>query len=529
MSRPESDTDEFAVSAFLSDPATHPDCSSEIEIVETHASRVFLAGRLAYKVKKHVTFSFLDFSNVARRRRALERELELNQPHAPEIYREVLPIHRLSDGSLGFEGKGPIIDYALVMARFEQQALLSRIAEGGALDAGLSSDLADMVARYHVSAPIIADAASVTAFRGTIDNLVGDVASFEHVASVESAARTRGAISKACDAAMPLMTERALSGLVRRCHGDLHLNNIVLLSGRPVPFDALEFDERLGIIDVLYDLAFLLMDLDFRGDRRAANRVLNRYVGAAPIGDEIPGLALLPLFLSTRALVRAVVQGQRRRQLSGDALSDAEWALARYLGLADSYLRPPRACLVAVGGLSGTGKSTLASGLAPSIGAAPGALHLRSDVERKRLFGVPDTTRLGPDAYTARASERVYRRVFEKVRAGLAAGHSVVVDMVAAKVAERQKIAAIAAEADCAFVGLWLEAPLSVLVARVDARRGDASDADAAVVAQQAEYDLGDISWVRVDARGSAADTLNVAKAKLQQAGIEPVEGSPRC
>jgi hypothetical protein len=293
-----------------------------------------------------------------------------------------------------------------------------------------------------------------------------------------------------------------------------------MISDHAVPFDALEFNEGLASIDVLYDLAFLIMDLHTRGDGNAANGVLNAYVGAEPTGHEIEGLAALPLFLATRAAVRAVVAIERAKQRpSGD---DDIARAHRYLDAANGYLTPPKPVLIAIGGHSGTGKSTLAAALAPSIGPAPGALHLRSDVERKKLFGVAEDERLPPSSYTEATSDQVYAILYEKTQRTLAAGHAAIVDGVSAKPEERSKIAAIADNAGCAFAGLWLEAPLTAKIARIEARRGDASDADSRVVRAQANTDDGEITWSRIDAGRSAGETLAEAKAVLAHSGPFP-------
>lgn len=513
------EAEESEVAAFLADPASYAERPERVETIETHAARVFLAGAKAYKVKKRVTLPFLDFSTLDQRRRALARELELNQPHAPEIYLGLALINRGPDGALTFGG-GRLVDVALVMNRFDQESLFARIAERGPLAPEVARDLAAMAARTHRAAP---RAAAGTSGAGVMRDTVAPLADALRDAAPAAVMPAVAAFAEASLAEVarraPLLDARGEAGHVRRCHGDLHLGNIVLIDGRAVPFDALEFDERLATIDVLYDLAFLLMDLDVRGDRAAANVVLNAYVAAAPTGGEIEGLAALPLFLATRAAVRAVVALERARQRpEGEGQDDLARGI-RYMTAANAYLAPPAPVLIAVGGLSGTGKSTLAQRLAPRVGPAPGALVLRTDVERKRRAGVPETQRLPDVHYAPHVSEAVYGALYEKADQALAAGHGVIFDGVSAKPEERARIAAVAAARGADFSGLWLEAPLAAQIARVEARRGDASDSDEAVVRAQAARDVGALTWTRIDAGRTPEHTLDQARAVLAAQG----------
>ncbi|MEZ5857349.1 MAG: AAA family ATPase, partial [Hyphomicrobiaceae bacterium] len=324
-----------------------------------------------------------------------------------------------------------------------------------------------------------------------------------------AAARSAGVIER-----------RGAAGFVRECHGDLHLNNIVLWHGRPTLFDALEFDPALATIDTLYDLAFLLMDLDHAGCREAANIVFNRYLWRNDQDMDLEGLVALPLFLVQRCLIRALVTAQQAQQsklaspISGSASEDDQ--AQRYLRQAFDALESSPARLIGVGGLSGTGKSTLAAALAPHFGCSPGALHLRSDLERKALFGVEETQRLPAASYTTAVGAEVYERLVRKSRLALAAGHTVIVDAVFADPTERARLATIAAEAGVTFTGVWLDAPRETLIGRVEARRGDASDADGQVVARQLDSGVGRLDWTRVDASGSPDETLALAKLRLE-------------
>lgn len=506
--------------AFLTDPASYPNHPGRIETIETHAAVVVLAGDKAYKIKKRVKLPFLDFTTLPERQRALTRELELNRDQAPDLYIGLTTIGRLPDGRLAF-GEGNPVDAALVMHRFEQDKLLAHLAEQGPLSRETALALADMAARYHHSAPLVMGLSGAAVMQTTVADLATSLVEASTDTTRQQAEDFRSLSFAELERLAPLLDTRSQSGHVRRCHGDLHLGNIVMLDGNVIPFDALEFDERLATIDVLYDLAFLLMDLDVRGDRAAANVILNAYVGAEPTGGEIDGLVTLPLFLATRAAIRGLVALESAHQKSGASSSTTYIArVISYVSAANAYLTPAQPTLIAIGGLSGTGKSTLAARLAPSLEPSPGALVLRTDVERKRMFATPETERLSPDHYSEEISDRVYGTLYKKAEHALAAGQSVIFDGVSAKPQERDGIAAIAAAAGAHFAGLWLEAPLETQIARVEARRGDASDSDANIVRAQAERDPGPISWTRIDAGKTPEDTLDQAMRAI--AGLKP-------
>jgi len=523
-SAPPAAASEDEVTALLSNPASYPLPPQSVDVIETHCARVFLAGAEAYKVKKHIRLPFLDFSTLEQRHRATLREIELNQPHAPAIYVGLVPITRDARGALQLGGQGQAVEWAVHMRRFEQDALLANQAQKGPLPDALCKAIADVAARIHHTAAIATDIDGAQDIGAVAEQLTSTLGAARGLLGSETVLAFVDRVRSVLERLSPLLRARSRAGCLRRCHGDLHLGNIVLIDGAPVPFDALEFNEELATIDVLYDLAFLLMDLDKRGDRHAANIVLNAYCGIAPVGGELEGLACLPLFLACRAGVRAIVALERIAQLQASAREVEEEGARKLSRLAANYLAPPTPLLIAVGGLSGTGKSTLAAGFAHRIGAAPGALHLRSDVERKRLFGVAETQRLGREHYRAEVSERVYAVLLDKARRALMAGHGAVVDAVFAKPEERAAVETVARELGVRFEGLWLHAPTDILMQRVDSRQGDASDADRTVVAQQLTYDTGEITWRQVDTSGAHACSLSNAQAALQAAGISLAE-----
>lgn len=510
------------VFAFLSRAAAWPGKPAQVETIDTHGARVFLAGGDVLKIKRAIRLPYLDFSTLQARKYFCEREIALNSAGAPGLYRGVVPVTRESDGSLALGGRGTPVEWAVHMHRFSQDDLLLHVVQRGALTRELAEKLADAVFRQHAAATVVHFAPES---RSALENL-GRVAAnvlkslAAHGGDISGLA---GSLSSdfANALASPILIKRAEGGFIRRCHGDLHLGNIVLWQGKPVPFDALEFDEDLATIDTLYDLAFLLMDLDRHGARDMANAVLNRYLWRSSDLMDVDGLALLPLFLGLRASIRAMVTFDR---ITSD-LTHAGALRVEAMAIIDEafhYLHgrrykdnAPQPQIVAVGGLSGTGKTTLARKLAPSIGPAPGALHLRSDMERKALAGVEPLHRLPPSAYTPESSAAVYARMFERARHALAAGHSVIVDAVFATEDEREQAEHLSRSANARFTGFWLEGAQSLLSARVAERSGDASDATAEVVARQFTYETGDIRWHRLDASNGTDDLSRLALAAL--------------
>jgi hypothetical protein len=506
---------------FLSSGEAFGLASDQVSIQETHGALVFLTPDQAWKIKKPVKFDYMDFSTLEKREAACRREIEINQPNAPQIYLGLVPVTRESGGGLALDGEGEPVEWAVHMRRFPDDALFTEIARDGRLADEVTDRLCVAILVAHRAAPVHMGTGFAEA---RVHQIIGSLdAAFARAGqalpeglAASFAKRTAMHFAHCRD----VLKAREAAGFVRRCHGDLHLRNIVLLDGEPVLFDAIEFSEDLATIDVFYDLAFLLMDLCHEDLAPQANRLLNCYLRDSDPHEasmQIDGLAALPLFIAVRAGVRAMVLLDRAAQHQGSSAEADRAAAIAYLERAVAEVAPAMPRLVAIGGYSGTGKTTVARRLAPGFDPCPGALHLRTDIERKLMAGVSMDDRLPPESYTKQASDKVYAAVLEKARAALEAGWPVIVDAAFLDRGERYAVEQLARDCGAAFAGLWLEADEEVLVERVTARRGDASDATADVVHKQLARGAGKIEWARVDAGGSLDTTLAACKAALAE------------
>ena len=491
--------DQSEIMTFLGDPATYGNIAPQR--IDTHISAVFLAGDRAWKLKKAVTLSFLDFSTRDQRRRACEAELAVNRTHAPDLYLGVVAITRDADGRLRLGGTGPAVDWLVSMRRFDQADLLSARLEAGQVDRKLIQQVAAATWAAHVGAAIRADMDPVANLLWVIKTNATAMAAHLAVLDGDKVARLTQASHRALAEQSQHLSARAAAGKVRWCHGDLHCGNICLYQGRPTLFDAIEFSPDIACIDVFYDLAFLLMDLDHRGARPLASYALNHYLD---LSGDYDGVALLALYLSLRAAIRAHVAA---------AMGQPDQARG-YLDRALAYLSPPPPRLLAVGGLSGSGKSRMGRELAPFLGV-PGAVVVRSDALRKQLCGCPLTEKLPASAYDASTSQRTYQALLDHCRALLQAGHAVIADAVFAKPEQRAAIAALAQDAGVRFDGLWLWTEPDVALARIDGRTANASDATSEVLRRQLAQDVGAMDWLRLHTGTSKDEALAAGRAAL--------------
>ena len=508
------------VIAFLADASCYGPDVGEVAQIETHGAIVYLAGDRAYKLKRAVRLGYLDFSTIGKREAACRHEFERNAPTAPELYLGVEPIVRDADDRLSIGGRGTIVDWVVVMSRFDQGDLLDNLAKRKQLDVSEMVPLARRIADYHAQAGVFDDVDGKEISARVAEQVLGSLRRSASVLPANAVEAYAHKVDRQLQTHADLLRARARNGYVRLCHGDLHLRNIVMHNEEPVLFDAIEFDDTLATTDVLYDLAFLLMDLLHRDLAGHASACLAEYASIAMSEEALGGLAALPLFLSLRAGVRAMVGIDRLVTCGPGEDVPVRDEIQQYFTLANELLETAPPVLIAVGGRSGTGKTTLAKLLAPWIGAPPGALHLRSDVERKRLAGVDPLERLPATAYTDRAADQVYEHICRRARRALEAGCSVIVDAAFLDDTQRAQVSQAALDTRLPFHGIWLDAPYGTLLERVTQRQGDASDADAAVVAAQSSQSAPNAGWHIVDAQGTPETVAVRALQLLRHLGV---------
>ena len=441
------------------------------QMIETHISWVLLAKDTAYKIKKPVRLPFVDYGTLEARRHFCEEELRLNQRLAPSLYLGITRITGTHQVPV-LDGPGPVLEYAVRMHRFAPGALFSEQLAAGTLRADDVDRLAALLADFHERAPR-AEAASVFANAGP--RRAAALAALDGVRSLASEgelAELRAWIEAEAAALAPLWTSRKAEGRVRECHGDLHLANVVRVDGDVLAFDCIEFDPALRWIDVLDDVAFVVMDFAAHKRSDFAFRFLNAWLDRT--GDH-QGLPALHFAVVYRALIRAQVA-----QLRG---AQEETAARRYVQTAMDWIHRQGARLFITHGLPGSGK-TFAS---QRVLEQEGAVRLRSDVERKRLFGVgelEDSRAKGLNLYGAEATSRTYAHLFEVARIALEAGYPVILDAAFLRRAERSQALELARALNVRFFIVVCEAPLALLRERLQARSGDASEADVAVLEQ---------------------------------------------
>ncbi|RBP26439.1 hypothetical protein DET50_11820 [Marinobacter pelagius] len=463
----------------LQNPALYDHPVRDFQVIETHISQVILTGDYAYKIKKPMDFGFLDFSTLERRKHFCEEELRLNRRLASKLYLEVLPVTGTPEQPV-IGGDGEPFEYAIRMRQFDQDQLFDRLQERGQLTPELLTSVARQAAEFHEQLPPVAydkplgtPEAVYAAMQENFDQirpLIDDKTLLTQLDNLE--AWTEATFERHRE----LIARRHDNGFVRECHGDLHLANITVYEGEVTVFDCIEFNEPFRWIDVINDLAFLLMDLESRDEAALANRVLNTYL---EYRGDFEALPLLPLYKAYRAMVRAKIA---LFTLGNPDLGEKEKAelmqrYRSYAQLAEDYSTIPNRYLLATTGLSASGKSCVSAAMAGELGL----IRLRSDVERKRLHGLgpleDSKSDTGEGLYTQEATTRTYQRLADLSGQLLAAGIPVVVDAASLKQSERDLFAAVAEDQAVPFALLHCEAPENLRRQWIRSRSGDASEA----------------------------------------------------
>lgn len=469
-----------ALPACMLDARAYPHPATHLRMIETHLSWVFLAGAFAYKVRKPVTLDFVNFGSLAARRADCDEEWRLNRQLAPDLYLGVVPISRDAvSGAVHMNGHGEPFDYAVCMRRFHQRDVLSEMARNQQLGPETIDPLADLIADFHGAAPVAppsSDYATPARIRRTLEDCAAGVAALSTDAQRTSA--TLSLLRQHADRLDKAFASRRRTGHIRECHGDLHLGNIVMVEGRPTPFDRLEFSAPLRWIDTMYDVAFLFMDLVASGLAGLAYRLINRYLERC--GD-YGGLAVLPFYAAMRALVRARVLLERAHQLENDPELAAPHRdeAHRLLDLARDLLSRSDGCIILMHGLSGSGKSTQAAQLME----AECMIRVRSDAERRRGICANAV-----DRYASHAIDQTYRRVAAICRIGVRAGFPMIADATFLAHGQRSRFFTLARRLGAPFAIVDCAAEPEVLRVRIRARMHagrDASEADLSVLDAQ--------------------------------------------
>ncbi|TDT44599.1 hypothetical protein DES49_0712 [Halospina denitrificans] len=473
----------------LQDPSLYPHGVEEIRMLETHISWIILTGSHAYKLKKPLDLGFLDFRHLESRRFYCEEELRLNRRLAETIYEAVIPITGTEDAPV-LNGEGEPIEYALRMRQFDPEQALDKLSDRGELTVAHLDALADRVAAFHQSVPALDP-----------DNPMGDPARLRQAMldnfttireTTDSSADRRQAdvlqawTESTFEQLEPRIQQRLEDGHVRECHGDLHLGNIAWFEDRITVFDCIEFNETFRWIDTANDLAFLLMDLESRGHRPWAYRVLNRYL---EYSGDFGALPLLGIYKAYRAMIRAKVALLSPADTPEQQTQQLE-KYRSYAGLAERYCEFPGPWLAVTTGFSASGKSHVSGQLAEHFGM----IRIRSDVERKRLFnlGPTQSSESGRDSgiYTREATEQTYEQLEKLTREALMAGFPVIVDSAALRRDERESLHDIAEALGLPGLTVSCEAPEAVLRERIRERarqRDEVSEATEAVLDHQLE------------------------------------------
>ncbi|MDT8453394.1 MAG: AAA family ATPase [Gammaproteobacteria bacterium] len=511
--------------ATMLNPEVYNHPVRNIELIETHISWVILTGDFVYKLKKPVDFGFLNFSTLEKRHHFCKQELRLNRRLAPAIYLEVVSISGTVEQPR-IAGRGEAFEYAVKMAQFPQSAQLDQRLAAGELEAEHIDAIAQMVAEFHQHIDIADDAMdygdNAVIYQPVSENFCQIREHLDTTPYTDALIALETWSECAFDKLKPVLRQRKQDGFVRECHGDMHLRNMVWLESGPTAFDCIEFNAHLRWIDVISEVAFLIMDLQARQQPPLASRFLNRYL---EITGDYAGLGVLPFYLCYRAMVRAKVAALRHSQenIKADEKQNTLEDFELYLRLAGSYTQPASPKLIIMRGMSASGKSTVSQQLLDTMGL----IRIRSDVERKRLFAVPlsesTLTKQEPDKidagiYSPQATQQTYAKLAELASQVIAAGYSVIVDAAFLKKEQREPFQHLARQAGVSYTVLEITAPLELLRQRISEREHDISDADLSVLEHQISH------WQPLsDDEKSSAIAVNTAEKLNLKSLIEVI------
>ena len=467
-------------------PRAYPHPVRAVDLIETHISWVLLTGRFVYKIKRPVHYAFVDLRSAEQRRLLCHEEVRLNRRFAPELYLGVHAIHE-REGEARVDGSGRITEHAVKMQRFPRAQELDALLEARRIEPAQLESFGGELARVHERLPVAhagqqwgEPAAQIAAIK---DNAAECVRAARVLGNTATLRALQASLGEWADAAWPLLARRFAAGRVRECHGDLHAANIVRRGTRLLPFDCLEFDPALRWIDVADEVSFLLADLAARRRPLHAHAFLSGYLAAS--GDYQVCL-LAPLFKAHRALVRAKVLAltAAARSTGAAAARPVRRSYRRYLECAQQALAPQRPTLVLMSGLSGSGKTWLAQRLAPALEA----VHLRSDIERKRLVGLPAALRsnsaVARGLYAREMTIAVYEHLADCAADTLSGGYTTIVDATFARAEDRMRFRNLALRLGVSFCIVYCHAPRRLLERRIieRRRRRDPSEADIEVL-----------------------------------------------
>ena len=493
----------------------------KVKIIQSHISFVFLVGNKAYKLKRGVKFPYLDYSTLEKRKQACEKEILVTKDGAPDLFIGVSAIVKEKNGKIKMlepnakpqEGQ-TVLDYVVVMNRFLQENLFENLAAIGKLDRFEMMDLAEAVVKVHSVTESFYDRGGAEMIKGRIienDEMLRCFA--PDIFDKKDIDILLDLSLKEFDKIKNLLNRRQEEGKVKRCHGDIHFHNICMINNKPILFDAIEFNDNLSHIDVMYDLAFLLMDMEKRGLRRLASIFFNHYMAYS---SDYEGILCLPLFQSCRAGVKAhVCATMAQMQTDKDEKNYLNQQAFEYLVLAKQLLNPKQPVLVASGGLSGSGKSRLSREIAPYIGASPGAIIFRTDVLRKRLKGKLPHERLTKEDYGEETSKKTYEELRKECAKVINAGLPALADGIFASQDERIAIEKLSEELNVKFYGFWMFANKDAQAERVATRKRNPSDATVKVLERQFEKDVGEVTWHKIDTSGAKEQTVMAARQVL--------------